>query len=86
MFRFDELFIMGEAVTDKELQERAQTLDTHDVINMQYTSGTTGFPKGVMLTHHNVVNNAIMVGNVLDLTHEDRASDTRPLCSTASDA
>jgi len=72
MFRFDELLIMGEAVTDMQLQERANSLDTHDVINMQYTSGTTGFPKGVMLTHHNVVNNAIMVGDVLDLTHEDR--------------
>ncbi len=72
MFKFDELFIMGEAVTDRELQERAQSLNTHDVINMQYTSGTTGFPKGVMLTHHNVVNNAIMVGDVLDLTHDDR--------------
>jgi fatty-acyl-CoA synthase len=72
MFRFDELFIMGEAVTDRDLQERALSLYTHDVINMQYTSGTTGFPKGVMLTHHNVVNNAIMVGDVLDLTHDDR--------------
>ncbi len=72
MFKFDELFIMGEAVTERELQERSLSLDTHDVINMQYTSGTTGFPKGVMLTHHNVVNNAIMVGDVLDLTYEDR--------------
>lgn len=72
MFRFDELFFMGDAITEKEFQERALSLDTHDVINMQYTSGTTGFPKGVMLTHHNVVNNAIMVGDVLDLTYEDR--------------
>lgn len=48
------------------------SLDCHDVVNMQYTSGTTGFPKGVMLTHYNIVNNAYWVGNYLGLTHKDR--------------
>ena len=48
-----------------------KSLADHDVINMQYTSGTTGFPKGVMLTHHNVVNNGRMVGDVMGMTEKD---------------
>ena len=48
------------------------SLSDDDVINMQYTSGTTGFPKGVMLTHHNIVNNARMVGDVMGMTEKDR--------------
>ena len=44
----------------------------HDVCNMQYTSGTTGFPKGVMLTHHNVVNNGKAIGDCMDLSTADR--------------
>ena len=44
----------------------------HDVLNMQYTSGTTGFPKGVMLTHYNIINNARMVGDVMGMTEKDR--------------
>ena len=47
-------------------------LDTHDVCNMQYTSGTTGFPKGVMLTHYNVVNNGKCIGDRMDLSTADR--------------
>ena len=41
----------------EQVYHRAAMIDKHDVCNMQYTSGTTGFPKGVMLTHYNVVNN-----------------------------
>ena len=51
-----------------ELDELMNSLTDDDVINMQYTSGTTGFPKGVMLTHHNIVNNARMVGDVMGMT------------------
>jgi len=71
MFTFSDLLKLGEAVTDRELDERMNSLNADDVINMQYTSGTTGFPKGVMLSHANVVNNARMVGDVMGMTEKD---------------
>lgn len=72
MFSFEELEKMGENVSDKDLLERQNSLGPHDVINMQYTSGTTGFPKGVMLTHYNILNNALYVGDVMGMTENDR--------------
>ncbi|GHV06861.1 hypothetical protein FACS1894217_06420 [Clostridia bacterium] len=54
------------------LAEYASHVRTHDVCNMQYTSGTTGFPKGVMLTHYNVVNNGKNIGDRMDLSTADR--------------
>ncbi len=72
MFKFAEVVRMGEKISDKELEEREKSIDIHDTINMQYTSGTTGFPKGVMLTHYNIVNNARMVGDVMGMTEKDR--------------
>jgi len=71
MFHFADLVKMGEAITDQALDSRMSSLSDNDVINMQYTSGTTGFPKGVMLTHHNIVNNARMVGDVMGMTEKD---------------
>jgi len=71
MFKFTDMINMGKNITDQELEERMNSLDDQDVINMQYTSGTTGFPKGVMLTHHNIVNNARMVGDVMGMTDRD---------------
>lgn len=72
MFNFEEIEKMGEKISEEELSERQNSLDPQDVINMQYTSGTTGFPKGVMLTHYNILNNAYYVGNVMDMTEKDR--------------
>jgi len=72
MFSFDEIVDMGKEITDEELQKRQNSLHFNDVINMQYTSGTTGFPKGVMLTHYNIVNNAYWVGNYMGFTNKDR--------------
>src|SRR5674536_135109 len=72
MFKFTDMINMGKSITDQELEDRMNSLDDQDVINMQYTSGTTGFPKGVMLTHHNVVNNGKCIGDCMDLTTADR--------------
>jgi fatty-acyl-CoA synthase len=71
MFKFSDLIKMGESIPERDLDDRMKSLPDDDVINMQYTSGTTGFPKGVMLTHHNIVNNARMVGDVMGMTEKD---------------
>lgn len=63
---------MGKDISDAELDEIKKTLKEDDVINMQYTSGTTGFPKGVMLTHHNIANNAYLIGEQMKLSEKDR--------------
>ena len=72
MFNWADLYEMGESVSDEELAAIQRSLDIHDVVNMQYTSGTTGFPKGVMLTHYNIVNNGLSIGDRMKFTHEDR--------------
>ncbi len=56
----------------EEVRRMAAAVNKDDVCNMQYTSGTTGFPKGVMLTHHNVVNNGKYIGDHMDLSTADR--------------
>jgi fatty-acyl-CoA synthase len=71
-FSWNDLINLAEEVSDEELDERMNLLDPNDVINMQYTSGTTGFPKGVMLTHYNIVNNARNIAECMKLTKEDR--------------
>ncbi len=72
MFNFKEIVEKGKQISDEELSSRQNSLDPNDVINMQYTSGTTGFPKGVMLTHYNIVNNAFYVGETMKMTEKDR--------------
>lgn len=72
MFNWNDLYEMAKAISDEELYERQNSLDIYDVINMQYTSGTTGFPKGVMLTHYNLVNNGMSIGDCMNFTHEDK--------------
>ena len=62
----------AKSVPVEELRRRAAAVDIHDVCNMQYTSGTTGFPKGVMLTHYGVVNNGKCIGDRMDLSTADR--------------
>jgi len=71
-YTWQEIIEQGKAVSSAALEERKQTLDPDDVTNMQYTSGTTGFPKGVMLTHHNIVNNGNQIADCMKLTNNDR--------------
>ena len=59
------------ATSEEEITRRSASITKHDVCNMQYTSGTTGFPKGVMLTHYNVVNNGKAIGDCMDLSTAD---------------
>ena len=59
-------------VPQEEVRRRASEVKSDDVCNMQYTSGTTGFPKGVMLTHGNIVNNGKIIGDRMDLSTADR--------------
>ncbi|WP_186725672.1 AMP-binding protein [Planomicrobium sp. CPCC 101110] len=72
IFTWSELEAFAEGVSDKQLEGRFESMNPDDVINIQYTSGTTGFPKGVMLTHVNVVNNGKLVGDTMNLTEHDR--------------
>jgi fatty-acyl-CoA synthase len=72
MLNFQYIMELGRDVPDAELAAVEATLHNQEVINMQYTSGTTGFPKGVMLTHHNVVNNGFNIGECMRFTEKDR--------------
>lgn len=79
MIRYDSLLARSESVSDEQLDAHAVAQDLDDVINMQYTSGTTGFPKGVMLTHRNIVNNGYWLGEGIALTPEDKLCLPVPL-------
>ncbi len=71
-FTWEEAVALAETVPLGEVYRRMRAIDKNDVCNIQYTSGTTGFPKGVMLTHYNVVNNGKAIGDCMDLSTADR--------------
>ncbi|WP_077299886.1 AMP-binding protein [Virgibacillus pantothenticus] len=71
-YNWRDIMDAGKEISDQDLWERKTILEEHEVINMQYTSGTTGFPKGVMLTHHNIVNNGKQIADCMKLTEADR--------------
>lgn len=71
-YKWIDIMHAGKGIAEQDLTERKASLAMHDVINMQYTSGTTGFPKGVMLTHYNIVNNGKQIADCMKLTESDR--------------
>lgn len=78
MLRFSELLAQGES-GDERINAIAATLSNNDPINIQFTSGTTGFPKGATLTHRNILNNGFFIGECMKLTPEDRLCIPVPL-------
>jgi fatty-acyl-CoA synthase len=79
MYNTQELLLLGSHVDDFEIETIQGNISCHDVVNMQYTSGTTGFPKGVMLSHHNILNNGFSVGECMKYTAADKVMTPVPL-------
>ncbi len=69
---WDDLLAEGEGLPEDAVAERMATLSHTDPINIQYTSGTTGFPKGATLSHRNILNNGFFTTELINFTHEDR--------------
>lgn len=79
LFTWQNMIDGGAAIEDSVIEAISAQLSPHDVINMQYTSGTTGFPKGVMLTHYNILNNGYYIGENMRFSPKDRLCITVPL-------
>jgi fatty-acyl-CoA synthase len=70
---------LAESVSHEQLLHRQSEQSFDDPVNIQYTSGTTGFPKGATLSHHNILNNGFFIGEKMRFTHEDRLANCPPL-------
>ena len=79
MYNTPEVMLLGQTVSDQRLEEAKKQVNCHDIVNMQYTSGTTGFPKGVMLSHHNITNNGYLTGEHMKFTADDKLCCCVPL-------
>jgi len=72
MMNFQYLKVLGEEVSDEEYNLVANSVTSEDIMSILYTSGTTGFPKGVMLTHFNIINNGDTIGSSMKFTKDDK--------------
>ena len=79
MYNTSEILLLGENTEEDEFLKLRKSVNCHDVVNMQYTSGTTGFPKGVMLTHYNIANNGFLTGEHMKFTQDDKLCVCVPL-------
>lgn len=79
MYNTAEILLLGKNIDDEKLEEAKKKVSCHDTVNMQYTSGTTGFPKGVMLTHYNIANNGFLTGEHMKFTADDKLCVCVPL-------
>ncbi|MBP1593499.1 MAG: putative long-chain-fatty-acid--CoA ligase [Bacteroidetes bacterium] len=79
MYNSQEILLLGHNMDNSGLDEAKNKVNCHDVVNMQYTSGTTGFPKGVMLSHHNIANNGYLTGEHMKFTADDKLCCCVPL-------
>ena len=79
MYNTAEILLLGENTDDDEFMRLRKSVNCHDVVNMQYTSGTTGFPKGVMLTHYNIANDGFLTGEHMKFTQDDKLCVCVPL-------
>ena len=79
MYNTAEILLLGENTDDGEFLRLRKSVSCHDVVNMQYTSGTTGFPKGVMLTHYNIANDGFLTGEHMKFTQDDKLCVCVPL-------
>jgi len=79
MYNSQEILLLGKNMGNSPLDKAKKKVNCHDVVNMQYTSGTTGFPKGVMLSHHNIANNGYLTGEHMKFTADDKLCCCVPL-------